>query len=277
VIDLLSPALNGNKIDYFVLNNNNFIDTNKGIEFAVEVIKSNPNMKNFFWDYNQLESTGNVHSLLDAVCNNPSIDRIRLESCLGGDINGYEALCHLLASGKIFELLDFERNDIQTWDRTEIPIPDYITSNPPLKYLYLSSNELNNDDAILISQALKQNTNLKELRLWNNNISDIGKEALSKATYDPTSLNSVSDSNHSCAICDIGLLFDNSGTGTRGRKMYHLLSARHKEGSNVRYLNLELKGEDDEESTRSQSVGKYTRLFCLCSTPEICTPAIYNV
>ena len=90
VIDMLSPALNGNKIEKLILNNNDFVHISEGIEFAVEVIKSNPNMKNFSWDYNQLESIENAHLVLDAVINHPSIHRIRLESCLGG--TGYEAL-----------------------------------------------------------------------------------------------------------------------------------------------------------------------------------------
>ena len=66
--------------------------------------------------------------------------------------------------------------------------------------LSLETNNLNDEDAVLISRALKHNTNLKELWLGGNNITEVGNGALRKAVYDTTSLNTVSESNHTCFI-----------------------------------------------------------------------------
>ena len=104
----------------------------------------------------------------------------------------------------------------------------------------MGNNNLNDEDAILIARALKNNTNLIRLRLGDNDITEIGINALSEAIYNPQSLNSVSDCNHTCTITGLtfdvtvrNFLDDLSLAITRGRKIYHLLSTRHKEGSNV--------------------------------------------
>ena len=249
-MDLLTSVMKGYIMKSFTLSNNAFVDIREGIEFAVQVIKTNPNMKYFFWDYNQLEST------VDAVISHPSIHRIRLENCLGGNTLGYESLCYLLASGKSFELIDLEKKNIQT--RGGTAIPNYIASNPQVQSLYLSDNKLNDDDAILIADALKKNSNLFELILdKNDDITDIGHNVLTKVVYDPTSLNSMSDCNHTCCIeldegMDVPIGCNNSDTLktttiTRRRiKIYNLLSKRNKEGSNVKHLNAEFEIGDEE-------------------------------
>ena len=55
---------------------------------------------------------------------------------------------------------------------------------------------MNDDDAILISQALKRNTKLCNLWLHSNNITSIGVKALLNCVLDSSSLNSISESNH---------------------------------------------------------------------------------
>jgi len=263
VIDMLSPALYGNKIEKLILNNNDFVHISEGIKFAVDIMDANPNMKNFSWDYNQLESIENAHLVLDAVINHPSVHRIRLESCLGG--TGYEALRYLVASGKSFELIDFDKNDIQTQGGTAIP--DYIASNPPLEMLYLSGNKLNDDDVILIARSLQENSNLLELTLEYNNLTDTGAGALSKAVYDPSSLNSISDCNHTCitninGYVPIGLIDDDDGKvisspiERRGAKIYRLLSERNEDEDNVQHLNLEFNNEDEKKDNSLKLVPK---------------------
>ena len=109
---------------------------------------------------------------------------------------------------------------------------------------------MDNDDAILIARALRGNTNLSELHLDDNDLTEKGNNALSNAIYDPTSLNSVVDCNHVCNIDGIGLVDipnNNNNRGSkvnRARKIYHLLSKRNREGNNVYHLNLEFDDED---------------------------------
>ena len=183
------------------------------------------------------------------IISHPLIDGIRLENCFEENVNAYEILCSLIASTKQFSFIDLESNNIRTGGRTEIP--DLLVTNPPLQKLYLANNQLYDSDAILIARALKQNTNLLRLRLGQNNITDVGRDALQKAAFDPTSFNTVADSNHSCSIEGIDLGGGNVPTNwhvdspkvNRARKIYSLLSSRHREGVNVHHLDTEF--EDD--------------------------------
>ena len=60
-------------------------------------------------------------------------------------------------------------------------------------------NNISNDDAVLLAAALKKNTHLESLDL-KNNITEEGHTKLQQAVYDPTSMNSIVDSNHSCRV-----------------------------------------------------------------------------
>ena len=267
VISMLVPALKV-RLKMLLLDNNGF-DDRKGIEFLVTCMQSNRQMNEFYLTNNQLGGMENARSVLDAVTRHPSIEHVRLENCLGGDINGYNILCSLLASGKQFDTIDFDRNNIHTKGGTAIP--DYIANNTPLKSLFLSGNKLNDNDAILIASALKSNSKLEDLHLYRNDFTCIGREALLKAAYDTTSLNSVYNCNHSCQIqismedgsvvgrglpsfCknvgeNLPLTSILDPKSIRSRKMHYILTSSHREGSNVQHLNTEFK-DDDEDSLK---------------------------
>ena len=110
---------------------------------------------------------------------------------------------------------------------------------------------------MLFARALKHNSNLSDLYLGENNIIEI-----QNAVYDTTSLNTVSDSNHTCFIHGVGLdddvrqNFSSLNTNNRARKIYYLSSLRNREGSNVRHLNLEFGGENDEDDDSIKLVPK---------------------
>jgi hypothetical protein len=78
-----------------------------------------------------------------------------------------------------------------------VKISEYLGSNPPIEVLFLDCNRLNDDDAILISQALKRNIELKTLSLHTNNFTSIGVKALLTRVFDSSSLIAISESNHS--------------------------------------------------------------------------------
>ena len=120
----------------------------------------------------------------------------------------------------------------------------------------MANNNLNDEDARLIARALKHNTNLQFISLDGNYISGIGEEALGKALYNPTSLISLSDCNHTCRIHGLNwsadIPFDPLGytpKENRARKLYHLLSARNREGSNVCHFNLEFGDENENDES----------------------------
>ena len=246
VMDLLATALKGKTIFKKVeLERNDFVNTREGIDFAVKLVKDNPKLEHFDWANNPIERMEDARYLVEAIISHPGIVGIRIENCLGEDINGYEILRSLFTSGRSFVAIDLEGNDIRTGGGTEIS--DYLATNPPLEYLFLSRNQLNDKDALLIASALKKNTILQRLRLGGNDITDIGRKALLNAVYDTTNFNAVSDCNHQCDIqgIDLGDIPNNDRGPNRARKIYHLLSLRNREGSNVQHLNLEFDDEDD--------------------------------
>jgi hypothetical protein len=73
---------------------------------------------------------------------------------------------------------------------------EYLEVDPPIEHLFLGHNQVNDDDAMLILQALKRNTNLYEISLYSNNFSSIGVKALLTCVFDSSSLNAISESNH---------------------------------------------------------------------------------
>ena len=253
VMDLLASTLKGKAIWSFGLRNNGFVNTRVGLEFAVKYIEGNPNLEQFYWVNNPIDSVEDARYLVDAIISHPRIDKVSLVNCFGDDINGYDAFRCLFTSGKSFLRINLEGNNIRTWGSTEIP--DSLATNTSLVSIYLANNHLNDGDAVLIAHALKRKNNLYGLHLGDNDLTDIGRKALSNAIYDFASLNSLSDCNHSCNIEGIDFggipanenhpIHVNTPKCNRARKIYHLLSLRNLEGSNVQHLNLEFDDEDD--------------------------------
>ena len=245
VMKMLTPALRDKPwFEGFGLNN--IRNSGEGIAFAIDIIQSNQKLEQFFWGNNPIESMNDVNHLVEVVISHPRIYCINLNNCFGENVDVYSMLCSLLASGKQCSWIDLSSNNIRTGGRTELP--DFLATNPPLCNLFLEKNHLDDNDAILVARALKRNTNLRRLRLGQNDITVIGRDALRNAVYDCTSLNAVAASNHTCNIegLDFGnapISYINSPEVNRGRKIYSLLSSRNRVGTNVRHLDAEF--EDD--------------------------------
>ena len=77
-----------------------------------------------------------------------------------------------------------------------VKIAEYLEGNPPICRIDLDHNCLNDDDAMLISQALRRNTNLMVMHIQSNNLTSIGVKALLSCVFDNSSLNAISESNH---------------------------------------------------------------------------------
>ena len=67
-------------------------------------------------------------------------------------------------------------------------------------FLFLDDNLFNDDDAVVLAEALKMNTKLKWINLESNQFTTVGIKALIKSMYDCSSLNAISDSNHTLRI-----------------------------------------------------------------------------
>ena len=181
-----------------------------------------------------------------------------------------------LTSDSGFKQIDFDNNNIHTGSGTELP--DYLARNTPLNELYLQHNELNDEDAVSIAHALNHNNaNLRKLWLEHNNITEVGRNALSNAVYNPESLNSVADCNHTCEInIKTVNVFGYTVKENRGRKIYHLLSSWDREGSIVYHLNLEFEGEDEDADANSLALVPNV-LECIQQMPRCINDASLSI
>ncbi|EJK48122.1 hypothetical protein THAOC_33110, partial [Thalassiosira oceanica] len=206
-----------------------------------------PQLKHFTWSENPIESIQDMN-LLTRVLSQSNINELTFR--WSSNENAQALLSGINFSR--YKLLNLGGNNLQTNGRTAIP--DLIAANAPLVELYLDSNKLNDDDAVLIAQSLGGNTHLRRLNVENNDIQARGMRALYEAVNNTSTLNTLSDSNHTCLLKGLSNDFDlyaiNSDRGSNGLytnrilKIQKLMTDRYRRGGgNVPHLNREMRGE----------------------------------
>ncbi|EJK58871.1 hypothetical protein THAOC_20970 [Thalassiosira oceanica] len=227
---------------------NGFANMQDAISELGKALKSRQ-LKSLAWLQNSIESTEDMNLFTRVLSRSNAVDKLTFAR------NSNENAQALLSDVDFsrYKLLNLSSNDLQTNGRTDIP--DLIAVNSPLEELYLYSNRLNDDDAVLIAQSLSRNTHLGRLNMENNNMQARGMRALYEAVNDTSTLNALSDSNHSCYIDGLSDDFDlsaiNLDSGANGIdrnrmcKIYQLMVERYRYGGgNVPHLNSEMGGED---------------------------------
>lgn len=68
----------------------------------------------------------------------------------------------------------------------------------PTKTIQLDGNNILDRDTLVLAAALKRNTNLRQIDLRRNVITEEGEKTLLNAMFDPRSMDSIVDSNHTC-------------------------------------------------------------------------------
>ncbi|EJK51825.1 hypothetical protein THAOC_28970 [Thalassiosira oceanica] len=207
-----------------------------------------PRVNSFKWFGNPIESVEDMNLFTRAISRSNALDELRFAW------NSNESARAFLSTADLsmYKVLNFNGNDLQTNGRTDIP--DLIAANTPLEELDLYYNRLNDDDAVLMAQALGRNTHLRKLNIGRNNIQERGRRALYEAVNGTSTLNALSDSNHSCRLEGLTQGFDilaiNLESGSNGLyrnrmfKIHKLMMERYCDGDgNVPHLNKEMRGE----------------------------------
>jgi hypothetical protein len=151
--------------------------------------------------HNRIDNIESARCLSRSLKSHTGINHLDLSYCDLG--SNPEILLVILQSD--VEGIDLSNNNIDSFGAAMIA--EYIGSNPPIEYLFLAQNRLNDDDTQLISQALKRNTNLRTLSLRTNNITSISVKALLTCVFDASSLNAISESNHTLRRIDVISVF----------------------------------------------------------------------
>ncbi|EJK71054.1 hypothetical protein THAOC_07541 [Thalassiosira oceanica] len=190
----------------------NRFNAQDGVDFAVQVLQSNPQILKFGFN-NTIESEESADRLCRVILAHPNIQRLSLAGCCNeGASFGHSMLKTLVSSpAKKFVKLYLGGNHIRT-NGCSI-LPDYIASNPPLEVLTLEYNHLVDNDLRMISIALKTNDRLVNLELRRNDYTAIGIMWLEVAvrglrpiqtasgdSFLDQSFESAFDCNHTCRI-----------------------------------------------------------------------------
>ena len=249
VLELLSKALESTYFNRLVLENNVFGQC--GIDFALKYLKSNCILKKFFVYDNPFENMKDIKQLCQTVEEHPSIETLAFCGCCSEGVDGYEVLKMVMNAGKYkLKVIDLSNNNISTGGDTFVS--EFLSSNHMLATLCLRYNQFDDNDAVMMANALNYNTHLRTLDLrGNSKMKRAGWEALRKAEFDGTSLNSAADSNHTCCIgypsgdseirgldtteMNGNLAFDQTFNerSARQKKVYSVLSSRNRNCSNV--------------------------------------------
>lgn len=171
VLDMLTPALKMKKVKSLAMRRNRFDNARDGIDFAVELMSNSRGiMTAFKWTGNPISDMCDAKVLVEAIIGCTSLKDVFLnELCEEGESWCYNLICELLTRNQGIEYMQLGYNCMRTSDTR---IPDFLSRNPPLKYLELWGNHLNDDDAALIAESLKHNTNMEILNLENNDITE---------------------------------------------------------------------------------------------------------
>ena len=171
---MIETSVRQKVVDSLFLARNRFLG-GKGAQFAVDVLKSNRLMTEFFWKMNPFHSTEDACNLVDAVLEQPSIRRLDLAGSLNENITPYTPVKRLFGGlgTETLLIVSLSFNGIKT--NGYRCISDFLATNPPLIRLYLGGNRLNDNDALRIALALQFNTNLIYLGLNDNALTEEGK------------------------------------------------------------------------------------------------------
>jgi hypothetical protein len=181
---LVAISSSTNSSTYLHFDNANLCE--EGIISLSKLVDLSSKLQCFGLHHNRIESMDSARCLSRSLKSHTRIEELHLAHCDLG--SSPEILSALLQSD--IEYITLDNNNIDSLGA--VKIAEYLKGDPPIGALSLSHNRLNDDDAILISQALKRNTELCNLWLFTS----IGVKALLTRVFDSSSLNSISESNH---------------------------------------------------------------------------------
>jgi hypothetical protein len=177
----------------------------EGIVSLSKLVEVSSELKYFSLEHNRIDSMESARCLSTSLKSHTRINHLDLSHC---DLGSSPEILSVILQSDV-SLINLEHNNIDSLGA--VKIAEYLESDPPIEELCLDHNQLNDDDAVLISQALKRNTNLTSIYLSSNNFTSIGVKALLNCVFDSSSLNAISESNHTLAemIIFLGQMSDN--------------------------------------------------------------------
>jgi hypothetical protein len=189
LVEILSSRRAAYSGDSVYFNNANLCGD--GIISLSKLVDACSQLQTLIIKHNRIDNMESARCLSRSLKSHSSIDEIHLNYC---DIGSSPEILSVILQSEV-KNIHLNNNNIDSLGA--VAIAEYLESDPPIEYLSLENNHLNDDDAIILSPALKTNMNLSHLHLWTNEFSSIGVKALLTCVFDSSSLNAISESNHS--------------------------------------------------------------------------------
>jgi hypothetical protein len=171
-----------------------FVNVNlcrEGIISISKLVDVSTKLQRLIISHNRIDNMESARCLSRSLKSHACMNHLYLAHC---DIGSSPEILSVILQSEV-KNIHLNNNNIDSLGA--VAIAEYLESDPPIEYLSLENNHLNDDDAIILSPALKTNMNLSHLHLWTNEFSSIGVKALLTCVFDSSSLNAISESNHS--------------------------------------------------------------------------------
>jgi hypothetical protein len=191
---LVAIFLNGTIMHSVIFGNANICG--EGIISLSKLVEANSMLRKFAFFQNRIDCIDSASCLSRSLRSHNGIIELFITHCDLG--SSPEILSVILQSDVRHINLGFNNID----SLGAVKIAEYLEGDPPIRRIDLYHNRINDNDAILISQALKRNTNMEIITLHTNNFTSIGVKALLTCVFDSSSLNSISESNHTLLKID---------------------------------------------------------------------------
>ena len=194
--EVLNMLLDGPVRKLILVNNNVF--ENNGVDDFVNVLKADSSLEDLSILNNLIKTEEDAQSLVNAMIDHPKLESAMLDRCgLGCNDSVMKSIVPLLGS---LDQITLAGNQIGSYGIKLIS--ECLANNPMLRVLSLTDNLLNDADAAILAKSLKGNTNLRILTFAGNSITPVGMKSFHLAVQNLSSLNAMSDSNHTCLMDD---------------------------------------------------------------------------
>jgi len=195
VVDLLGNAMNAKNIVHLTLSQN-CLDSQGYLSLSKFLEKKSP-LKILELDKNPFDNVASAERFSKAIIAHPTIEKLAVDNCgLGDNIQILSAIASTMNRVSVLSLC---WNDIGNDGATVIG--NVLSTNPAsLKTLRMSDNEIDDDGVTPFAEALCTNTNLRDLHLSRNDVTELGESVLRMVVFDDTSLITLYNSNHTCKI-----------------------------------------------------------------------------
>jgi hypothetical protein len=188
LVSILSSRGATNSIKYAHFDNANLCE--KGIVWLAKLLDISLELQYFSIHHNRINNMDLARCLTRSLRSHTCINDLRLTHC---DLGSSPEILSVILQADV-KYINLDSNNIDSLGA--IKIAEYLEVDPPIEMMSLGHNRLNDDAVTLISQALKSNTNLEMTCLHSNNFTSIGVKALITSVFDSSSLNAISESNH---------------------------------------------------------------------------------